>query len=66
MVIDVDDTAGPGGERLWMEYEDFIAGGDPEFDWQLPEDEWDDFLNYTSGTTGTQRVSFTIIGAPIY
>lgn len=57
IVIDVDDTAGPGGERLGeMEYEDFIARGDPEFDWQLPEDEWDAIsLNYTSGTTGNPK-----------
>ena len=39
-----------------MEYEDFIARGDPEFDWQLPEDEWDAIsLNYTSGTTGNPK-----------
>ncbi|MEC8370831.1 MAG: AMP-binding protein, partial [Pseudomonadota bacterium] len=57
IVIDVDDTAGPGGERLGeMEYEDFIAKGDPEFNWQLPEDEWDAIsLNYTSGTTGNPK-----------
>ena len=57
IVIDVDDTAGPGGERLGeMEDDDFIARGDPKFDWQLPEDEWDAIsLNYTSGTTGNPK-----------
>ncbi len=56
-VIDIDDALGPGGERLGdMEYEEFIAGGDPEFDWSLPDDEWDAIsLNYTSGTTGNPK-----------
>ncbi|MEL6584518.1 MAG: acyl-CoA synthetase [Pseudomonadota bacterium] len=37
-------------------YEDFIAAGDPEFAWQMPEDEWDAItLNYTSGTTGDPK-----------
>lgn len=57
LVIDVDDPAGPMGERIGTtEYEDFIADGDPEFDWKLPEDEWDAIsLNYTSGTTGNPK-----------
>ena len=39
LVIDVDDATGPGGERLGnVEYEDFIAAGDNDFDWELPED----------------------------
>ncbi|MGB0551867.1 MAG: acyl-CoA synthetase [Alphaproteobacteria bacterium] len=57
IVIDVDDASGPGGERLGsVEYEDFIAGGDSEYDWKLPDDEWDAIsLNYTSGTTGNPK-----------
>ena len=57
IVIDVDDASGPGGERLGIaEYEDFIAGGDPEYDWKLPDDEWEAIsLNYTSGTTGNPK-----------
>ncbi len=57
LLIDVDDRAGPMGERLGAaEYEDFIADGDPEFDWKLPDDEWDAIsLNYTSGTTGNPK-----------
>jgi fatty-acyl-CoA synthase len=57
LVIDVDDATGPGGERLGnVEYEDFIAAGDNDFDWELPEDEWDAIsLNYTSGTTGNPK-----------
>ncbi|MDC7701815.1 acyl-CoA synthetase [Vogesella indigofera] len=58
LVIDVDDAEYDGpGERLGqMEYEEFIAGGDPEFACQLPADEWDAIaLNYTSGTTGNPK-----------
>ncbi len=57
LVIDIDDPEGPGGDRLGkIEYEDFIAQGDPEFEWSLPGDEWDAIaLNYTSGTTGNPK-----------
>ncbi|MCB1637477.1 MAG: acyl-CoA synthetase [Thiothrix sp.] len=58
LVIDYDDPEFPqNGERLGMlDYEDFIAGGDPEFTWLRPEDEWDAIsLNYTSGTTGNPK-----------
>ena len=57
IVIDIDDKEGPGGERLGeMDYEAFIATGDPEFEWSMPDDEWDAIaLNYTSGTTGNPK-----------
>jgi fatty-acyl-CoA synthase len=57
LVIDVDDPLGSGGDRLGeMEYEDFLATGDPDFEWRLPDDEWDAIgLNYTSGTTGNPK-----------
>ncbi len=57
LIIDVDDPAGPGGDRLGArEYEDFLLEGDPEFDWRLPDDEWQAIsLNYTSGTTGKPK-----------
>ena len=57
LVIDVDDPQHDGGKLLGeAEYEQFIAGGDPEFAWRLPEDEWDAIsLNYTSGTTGNPK-----------
>jgi fatty-acyl-CoA synthase len=57
LVIDIDDPLGTGGERLGeMTYEQFLAGGDPEFAWDLPPDEWDAIaLNYTSGTTGNPK-----------
>jgi fatty-acyl-CoA synthase len=39
-----------------MEYEDFLAGGDPHHEWSLPSDEWNAIaLGYTSGTTGNPK-----------
>jgi fatty-acyl-CoA synthase len=58
IVIDYDDKEFPqtGAFLGTIEYEDFIAGGDPEFAWVLPGDEWDAIaLNYTSGTTGNPK-----------
>ena len=58
LVIDIDDPRNTaGGERLGeVEYEVFIAGGDPDGPWRLPDDEWDAVaLNYTSGTTGNPK-----------
>ena len=57
LVVDCDDPEGSGGERLGeVEYEDFLAAGDPGFAPRLPESEWDAIaLNYTSGTTGNPK-----------
>lgn len=57
MIIDVVDSAFDGGERIGeMEYEAFLAEGDPEFDWEFPKDEWRAIaLGYTSGTTGNPK-----------
>ena len=57
LVIDIDDSLASGGELLGeMDYEAFIAQGDPEFDWSVPADEWNAIsLNYTSGTTGNPK-----------
>ncbi|EAR62649.1 acyl-CoA synthetase [Neptuniibacter caesariensis] len=57
LVIDIDDPTYEGGELIGsMDYEAFIAEGDPEFAWQPPADEWDAItLNYTSGTTGNPK-----------
>jgi fatty-acyl-CoA synthase len=58
LVIDVDDPeyAGPGERLGSVEYEAFLASGDPGFAWQGPADEWDAIsLNYTSGTTGNPK-----------
>ncbi|KON81430.1 acyl-CoA synthetase [Azoarcus sp. PA01] len=57
LVIDALDAEYPGTDRLGaIEYEEFLAAGDPEFAWSLPSDEWDAIaLNYTSGTTGNPK-----------
>jgi len=52
-----DDAPFPKGEMIGdLEYEAFIADGDPDFAWAMPADEWDAIsLNYTSGTTGNPK-----------
>ena len=58
LVIDYDDPeyTGPGERLGTIEYEDFVASGDPQFAWAMPADEWDSItLNYTSGTTGDPK-----------
>ncbi len=57
LVVDVNDPAQLEGKLLGtIDYEEFLAGGDSEFEWQLPPDEWDAIcLNYTSGTTGQPK-----------
>jgi len=56
-IIEVADTAaGFPKTGNYPEYEDFIAAGDPAFDWLMPDDEWESLaLNYTSGTTGRPK-----------
>lgn len=56
-LIDVEDEVFGASHPIGaVEYEAFIAGGDPDFVWHLPEDEWDSMaLNYTSGTTGNPK-----------
>ena len=58
LVIDIQDfqnnpnpaTAGS------IDYESFIAQGDPNYCWIAPKDEWDALaLNYTSGSTGRPK-----------
>jgi fatty-acyl-CoA synthase len=58
LVIDVDDDlySGPGERLGEIEYEKFIAKGDPNFAWSPPADESSAIaLNYTSGTTGNPK-----------
>jgi len=58
ILIDYRDTQyGVDGERLGdLDYEAFVAGGDPGFAWDMPSDEWNAVsLNYTSGTTGNPK-----------
>jgi fatty-acyl-CoA synthase len=58
LVIDVQDAlyTGPAERMGSTDYEAFLAQGDPQFAWQLPDNEWDAIaLNYTSGTTGNPK-----------
>lgn len=63
LVIDYDDpdyaadAPYPKGERIGtLDYEAFVSGGDEDFAWSMPDDEWDAIsLNYTSGTTGNPK-----------
>lgn len=57
IVIDVIDPVCEIEHRLSPEsYDQLIDEGDPDFQWQLPEDEWQAIaLNYTSGTTGNPK-----------
>jgi fatty-acyl-CoA synthase len=62
MLIDYNDTEFPHaafaeeGAKPVNDYESLIATGDPDFQWQYPDDEWDSIsLNYTSGTTGNPK-----------
>ena len=63
VVIDYDDpefgsnTPFEKGECIGThDYEAFLSGGDPDFQWAYPDDEWEAIsLNYTSGTTGNPK-----------
>ena len=57
IVIEVaDDQAGVHAHGHYTEYEQLLASGDPDFQWIMPEDEWESLaLNYTSGTTGRPK-----------
>ena len=57
LVIDIDDPETESGDFLGeIEYEAFLAEGNPEFEAVLPEDDWQAVsLIYTSGTTGTPK-----------
>ncbi len=56
-IIEVPDAAAgfPASGRH-MTYDDLQTEGNPDFDWIMPEDEWESLaLNYTSGTTGRPK-----------
>ena len=57
LIIEVpDEVAGVHAIGEQQDYEDFLATGDPDFAWILPQDEWESLaLNYTSGTTGRPK-----------
>ena len=51
-----DAQAGFKQSGRYRTYEDVLATGDPDFNWVLPQDEWESLaLNYTSGTTGRPK-----------
>ncbi|CUH63986.1 Long-chain-fatty-acid--CoA ligase [Thalassovita gelatinovora] len=51
-----DDQAGVHAHGHYMEYEALLETGDANFQWIMPEDEWESIaLNYTSGTTGRPK-----------
>ena len=58
ILIDCNDTEHPIADSLSgaTEYETFLLQGDENYNWLMPEDEWDAIsLNYTSGTTGNPK-----------
>ncbi len=58
LVIDAYDALYLGANQGigTLSYEALLASGDADFDWRLPDDEWDAIsLNYTSGTTGNPK-----------
>jgi len=58
LVIGYDDPVydGPGEMLGEIDYEAFLASGDPNYAYAPPPDEWDAIsLNYTSGTTGDPK-----------
>ncbi|KAG1713882.1 Acetate/butyrate--CoA ligase AAE7, peroxisomal [Nymphon striatum] len=57
LVVEVPDPqAGVPEIGEQIDYETFLAAGDPSFDWIMPSDEWESLaLNYTSGTTGRPK-----------
>ncbi|MBR8299655.1 acyl-CoA synthetase [Burkholderia dolosa] len=57
-IVSVADAmpADPARFARATDYEAFVAGGDPDYAWTPPADEWDAIaLNYTSGTTGDPK-----------
>jgi fatty-acyl-CoA synthase len=57
IVVDIADAETAGAPSFGgVEYEGFIADGDPAFAYAGPADEWDSIcLLYTSGTTGNPK-----------
>ncbi|MEY8880019.1 acyl-CoA synthetase [Donghicola sp. XS_ASV15] len=58
IVVQSDDPEFDGAPTKTdaIDYEVFVAEGDPNFAWLMPEDEWDAIaINYTSGTTGDPK-----------
>ncbi|QVN21904.1 acyl-CoA synthetase [Burkholderia pyrrocinia] len=57
-IVSVADAMPADPDRFTgaTDYEAFVAGGDADYAWTPPADEWDAIaLNYTSGTTGDPK-----------
>ncbi|SMO66360.1 acyl-CoA synthetase [Paracoccus laeviglucosivorans] len=55
-VVDILDPAIDAPRLGQISYEELLAEGSADFDWQMPASEWDAIsLNYTSGTTGDPK-----------
>ena len=58
-IIDINDKYADQSklEKIGdLEYEEFLNTGDENYDWKMPEDEWEAIsLSYTSGTTGNPK-----------
>lgn len=56
-IIEVEDrAAGFPATGRHPTYEDTLSRADPDFEWHMPQDEWESLaLNYTSGTTGRPK-----------
>jgi fatty-acyl-CoA synthase len=58
LVIDIEEKEFdiPGEKLGKLTYEQLLAEGNPQYEWQVPVDEWQAIcLNYTSGTTGNPK-----------
>ncbi|KAM5558346.1 2-methylpropanoate--CoA ligase CCL4-like [Rosa sericea] len=57
VLIADDDAPHPNSDSPFCAtYEEMVDSGDPDFQWALPENEWDPMtLNYTSGTTSSPK-----------
>ena len=54
-ILDYENTADPKSVGS-LDYEALLNEGDANFDWSMPDDEWDAIaLNYTSGSTGRPK-----------
>ncbi len=58
-IIDIDDKFADKSklEKIGdLEYEEFLNTGDENYNWKMPDDEWQALsLSYTSGTTGNPK-----------
>jgi fatty-acyl-CoA synthase len=51
-----DQASTPANPATWTDYEVLVNEGDSNFNWLMPNDEWNAIaLNYTSGTTGDPK-----------